>query len=330
MWLPAGFQTINLRVSVHVETMEWSSVKMAEKVWQALANELADTTAEAGRSVVAVIGGKRPSSGVVLSGDAVVTVNHGLRRDEEIAVVSGPGERVTGKVAGRDASTDLAVIKLQSPITAPAAKWGSTEKVRVGEFVLALGRSWRGNVVASSGILSGVIAEPFRTWRGGEIDRFIRPDLMLYPGFSGGPLVGASGEFLGINTAGLHRSGITVPAESVARVTLELLEKGRIERPYLGVGMQAVPVQESLKARLNLKVSEGLLVVHLEPQGPAEKAGLLVGDMLIELHGQPVSDTEEVQAVLRGLKAGAEVEAGLIRAGALQKVKIALEARPAR
>jgi S1-C subfamily serine protease len=313
-----------------VSVMEWSAVKMAERVWQALANELADTTAEAGRSVVAVMGGKRPSSGVILSADTVVTVNHGLRRDDEIAVVSSPGQKMTGKVLGRDASTDLAVIKLQSPAASPAAKWGSTEKVRVGEFVLALGRSWRGNVVASSGILSGVIGEPFRTWRGGEIDRFIRPDVMFYPGFSGGPLVGANGEFLGINTAGLHRSGLTVPAESVARVTRELVEKGRIERPYLGVGMQPVPVQESLKARLNLKASEGLLVVHLEPQGPAEKAGLLVGDMLMELHGQAVTDTDDVQSVLRGLKVGSGVEAGLIRAGALEKVTITLDARPAR
>lgn len=303
---------------------------MAERVWQQLTNELADTAAEAGKAVVAVMGGKRPSSGVLLSGDTVVTVNHGLRRDDEIAVVSGPGQKISAKVTGRDASTDLAVLKLQSSIPDPVTKWGSTQKVRVGEFVLALGRSWRGNVVASSGILSGVIAEPFRTWRGGEIDKFIRPDLMLYPGFSGGPLVAANGEFLGINTAGLHRSGITVPAETVARITSELLEKGRIERPYLGLGMQAIPVQESLKARLNLKASEGLLVVHLEPQGPAEKAGLLVGDMLMELQGNPVSDTEEVQAVLRSLKVGKEIEAGLIRAGALLKVKITLEARPGR
>lgn len=303
---------------------------MADRVWQALANELSEKTAEAGKAVVAVIGGKRPSSGVVLSRDTVVTVNHGLRRDDEIAVISSPGQKVTAKVIGRDATTDLAVLKLESAISTAVAKWGSTQKVRVGELVLALGRSWRGNVVASSGILSGVIAGPWRTWRGGEMEKFIRPDLTLYPGFSGGPLLGADGEFLGINTAGLHRSGITVPAETVARVTSELLEKGRIERPYLGLGMQAVPVPESLKAKLNLKASEGLLVVHLEPQGPADKAGLLIGDMLMELHGNPVSDTEDVQSALHTLKVGTEVEAELIRAGALQKVKIALEARPAR
>jgi S1-C subfamily serine protease len=304
--------------------------QMADRVWQALASELADTAAQAGKAVVAVIGGKRPSSGVALNSDTVVTVNHGLRRDDEITVISSPGNKVTAKVIGRDATTDLAVLKLESAISAPAAKWGNTQKLRVGEFVLALGRSWRGNVVSSSGILSGVIAGPWKTWRGGEIETFIRPDLVLYPGFFGGPLIGSGGEFLGINTAGLHRSGITVPAEAVARVTAELLEKGSIERPYLGLGMQAVPLPESLKTKLNLKASEGLLVVHLEPQGPADKAGVLIGDMLMELHGQPVSDTEDVQAALRALKVGAEVEAGLIRAGALQKVKIALAARPAR
>src|SRR6185312_4259250 len=100
---------------------------MAEKIWQALAIELADAATEAGKAVVAVMGGKRPSSGVVLSSDTVVTVNHGLRRDDEIGIVTGPGQNVTGKVAGRDASTDLAILKLASAISAPAAKWGNTQ-----------------------------------------------------------------------------------------------------------------------------------------------------------------------------------------------------------
>jgi len=176
-----------------------------------------------------------------------------------------------------------------------------------------------------------LIAGPWRTWRGGgELDQFIRPDLTMYPGFSGGPLIGSTGEFLGINTAGLHRSGITVPAVTVERVAAQLLEKGRVEKPWLGLAMQAVPLPESLRGKLNLTESEGLLVAHTEPGSPAEKAGVLLGDVLVSLGGKPVTDTDSVQDVLRGNKVGSAISAGLVRGGAMATVKITLEARPGR
>lgn len=303
---------------------------MVEKIWAALSNELAETTTEAGKSVVAVHGRRHPSSGVVFAPDAIVTASHTVKRDDEIAIITAPGVSARARVAGRDPGTDLAVLRLDQPIGEGVARWGDASRLRVGDFVLALGRSWRGNVVASSGIISGLIQAPWRTWRNGELDAFIRPDLTMYPGFSGGPLVSAGGDFLGINTAGLHRQGITIPAATVSRVARELLEKGRIERPYLGLGMQAVPLPESLRARLNLKTSEGLLVVHLEPEGAAEKAGLLLGDLLIELDGEPVTDTESVQDALRKRKVGDTAKATLVRAGAITSVKLVLQARPAR
>ncbi len=303
---------------------------MAEQIWTALSNEIANTAAEAGKSVVAVHGRRHPSSGVVFASDSIVTASHAVKRDDEITVITGPGERVKARIAGRDPGTDLAVLRLEQPIGTNPAKWSDTSKLRVGELVLALGRTWRGNVVASLGIVSGLINAPWRTWRGGELEQFIRPDLNLYAGFSGGPLAGSRGEFLGINTAGLHRSGITIPAGTVARVAKELLEKGRIERPYLGLAMQAVPLPESLQTRLNLKTGEGLLVAHVEPGGPAEKAGVLLGDVLLELDGQPVTDTEGVQDVLRATAVGKSLEATLVRAGAVTKLEIVLEARPGR
>jgi S1-C subfamily serine protease len=152
----------------------------------------------------------------------------------------------------------------------------------------------------------------------------------LYPGFSGGPLVASSGEFLGLNTAGLHRSGITIPASTVQRVAAELLEKGTIERPYLGLGMQPVALPESLRSKLNLKADDGLLIVHLDAGGPADKAGVLLGDLLIELGSHGLQDIENVQSVLRSAKSSQEIEAKLIRAGAMTTLKIKLEARPAR
>ena len=303
---------------------------MAEKVWQALSKEISATAAEAGRSVVAVHGRRHPSSGVILSSEAVVTVNHALRRDDEITVILEKGEHISARVAGRDSSTDLAVLRLGQAVSAPAPRWGDAAKLSLGELVLALGRSWRGNVVASSGIVSGLIEGPWRTWRGGELERFIRPDLTLYPGFSGGPLVNSAGEFIGINTAGLHRSGITIPAATVTRVAAQLLEKGRVERPYLGLAMQPVELPESLRSNLNLTTTEALLVAHVEPGAPAEKAGALLGDILFELEGKPVANTDAVQDALRAGTIGTEVTAGFIRGGSVTRLKIKLEARPAR
>jgi S1-C subfamily serine protease len=300
---------------------------MMESIWTRLANELAEVSATAGRSVVAVQGDRHPSSGIMFAKDAVVAASHAVRRDDEITVITAPGQKLAARVSGRDAGTDLVVLRLEQAIDAPAARWASSASLRVGELVLALGRTRRGHVVASSGILSGLINTPMRSWRGGEIDQFIRPDLNLYPGFSGGPLISSQGEFLGMNTAGLHRSGITVPSATVQRVSTELLEKGGVQRPYLGLAMQAVPLPESLRSGLNLTAGQGLLVVHVEPQSPAEKAGILLGDVLVGLGNAPVSETDSVQRVLRSHKAGDSVEADLIRGGSRIAANIRLEAR---
>ena len=323
MW-PAGISFI-----VDPDYKTNGSLVMAEKIWAALSNELADAAATVGKSVVAVLAGRHPGSGIVWTSDSVVTANHVVRRDEEIAVITSAGQEVVARVMGRDASTDLAVLRLQNPVEAQAPRWGDASRLRIGELVLALGRTRRGNIVASSGIVSGLMG-PWRTWRGGRLDQFIRPDLTLYSGFSGGPLVNAQGEVLGLNTAGLHRSGITVPAATVKRVATELLEKGQIERPYLGLAMQVVPLPESLRTKLNLIAHEGLLVAHVEPASPAENAGILLGDVLVELDGQSALDTGAVQEILSAHRVGEIIPAKLVRAGAIKDAQITLQARPRR
>lgn len=300
---------------------------MSQSIWAALSNELAEASSTAGKSVVAVHGRRHPSSGILWSNDSVVTANHALRRDEEISVITAPGQSALARVVGRDPGTDLAVLRLQQPVEGEPARWGEASRLRVGDLVLAVARTWRGNIVASSGVISGLMGR-WRTWRGGELDQFIRPDLTLYPGFSGGPLVNAQGEVVGLNTAGLHRSGIAVPASTVARVVAELLQKGRIERPYLGLAMQAVALPESLRTTLNLMANEGLLVVHVEPGSPADKGGILLGDVLVEIAGKAVADTDAVQATLHSLKVGQTVEIKLVRGGSLSKAGVKLAARP--
>jgi S1-C subfamily serine protease len=299
---------------------------MAENIWAALSNELTEAAAAVGKSVVAVHGRRHPSSGILWNKDSVVTASHALRRDEEITVVLAPGAKTMGRVAGRDPGTDLAVVRLQEKVDAPALSWGDSSGLRVAELVLALGRTWRGNVVASSGVISGLMGN-WRTWRGGQLDQFIRPDLVMYPGFSGGPLVSSQGSVLGLNTAGLHRSGVTVPAAAVKRIVAELLEKGSVARPYLGLSMQAAPLPESLRTKLNLMASEGLVVLYVEPGSPSEKAGVLLGDVLFELEGKSVADTDSVQETLRQASVGKVLQARLIRAGSVIQVNIELGSR---
>jgi len=300
-----------------------------ENIWSKLSNDLAEVSAATGKSVVAVQGTRHPSSGIVIAKDAVVTASHAVRRDDEITIIVAPGQKFSARVSGRDPSTDLVVLRLQQPFDAPPVGWAATSNLRVGELVLALARTRRGHIVASSGILSGLINGPMRTWRGGEIDQFIRPDLTMYPGFSGGPLVNSQGELLGMNTSGLHRSGITVPSATVQRISAELLEKGALQRPYLGLAMQAAPLPESLRTRLNLTAKEGLLVVHVEPGSPADKAAIFLGDVLIALGGKPADEIDAVQSILRSYKPGDSLEASLIRGGAITTIMLRLEARAA-
>ena len=299
---------------------------MAQSIWAALSNEFTEAASNLGKSVVALHGRGHAASGILWNKDSVVTASHALRRDEEITVILTPGSKILGRVAGRDPGTDLALVRLQEQADAPTLRWGDTSALHVGELVLALGRTWRGNVVASSGVISGLMGS-WRTWRGGKLDQFIRPDLMMYPGFSGGPLIGSQGSILGLNTAGLHRSGITIPASTVTRVVTELLEKGSVSRPYLGLSMQAAPLPESLRSKLNLITDEGLVVLYVESGGPADKAGVLLGDVLFELEGKSVSDTDSVQDILGGTPPGTVLQARFIRAGSVVAVNVELGTR---
>jgi S1-C subfamily serine protease len=295
----------------------------------ALSNDLAGAVERAGRSVVAVHARPRnPSSGVHWRQGVIVTADHTLRRDEEISVSLPDGRMIPAVLAGRDASTDLAVLKLQAA-EFPVAEIGDAAALRVGHMVLAVARSGERGVSASWGVISA-LGGPWRTWHGGQIDQFIRPDVSLYPGFSGGPLADAQGRVMGINTSGPRHLVLTIPASTVNRVVGQLLARGHIVRGYLGVGMQPVRLPESLKQTLNLPRSSGVIIVAVEASSPAEGAGLLIGDVLVAMNGVPVSDTADVQALLGPERVGTAVSASIIRAGLLAERVIMIGERPRR
>ena len=297
--------------------------------WRALSHESASVIEKAGGAVVAVHARRRiPASGVHWRPGIVVTAAHTLERDEEI-IVTLPGGRTAGAtLAGRDPSTDLAILKLEDP-NLPVAELGDITTLKVGHWVLAVGRTSEGGSRASLALV-GVVGPAWRTWSGGLLDHTVRLDRNLHPNFSGGPAVDDQGRMLGINTSALSRyAAVVIPASTVERVAAELEQKGHIGRGYLGLGMQPVRVPRKLRESLNLSSETGIMIMRVEPDGPAERAGVMLGDVLVALDASPVRDIDDVQFYLRGEQIGKPVKASIIRGGTLAELVIAVGERPA-
>jgi S1-C subfamily serine protease len=284
-----------------------------------LSQDLSATVEQVGRSVVAINARRRiPSSGVVWRPGVVVAASHTISRDEDIRVVLASGRSAAATLAGRDPTTDLAVLRLEEAAVPPVER-GQDGDLQVGRLVLALGRPGPG-ITASLGIISAVGGE-WRTWQGGRVDRFVRLDLAIYDGFSGGPLVEAGGKVLGLNTSGLSRAmALALPVSTVDRVTDQLLASGRVSRGYLGLAVQPVRLPEPLGL--------GLVVVKLEAGGPAEKAGVLLGDILTALDGRELSDPGDILGALGSERVGTAIQLQLLRGGEPRTLQATVGERP--
>ena len=291
--------------------------------------DLAAAAEQVGTSVVTVRARSGvPSSGIYWKKGTIVTVHHAIRNEEGITILTHEKKRVPAKLAGRDAGTDLAVLKLEDQAGMTTPSFGDAAQVKLANFVLALGRTRFGDLVASAGIVGGLSGE-WRTWRGGRIDQSIRLDLKLYPGFSGGPLVSVAGKVLGVNTNVLSRGrAVTIPVSTVNRTVDELLEKGHIARPYLGAAMQPVGIPENLRSKFKTAPVGGLMVLHVESGGPADKAGIVMGDVIVELGGTPALDLEQIHDFLLSRRIQDNIEVSLLRGGAAQTLGITLGERP--
>ncbi len=296
-------------------------------VLESLSNDLAGAVERAGQSVVAIHARRRiPASGIHWRPGIIVAAHHTLQREDDITISLADGSTVAATLAGRDPTTDLAVLKVDEA-KVPVAALADESGVRVGALVLALGRP--GNAVtASLGVISTVGGE-WRTWHGGTIDRFVRLDISIYDGFSGGPLIDASGRVLGLNTSGLSRgAALAIPVTTVNRVVDQLVKSGRVARGYLGLGMQAVRLPAALVERLSLPNDVGLMIVSAEPGGPGDSAGILIGDVLIAVGDRPVADPAEVLGLLGGDQIGKTLTTRIIRAGEPTSVAITIGERP--
>lgn len=293
---------------------------------QTLSNGFADAVKTAGAYVVRVEARRRmPATGIVYSADGViVTSHHVVERDDNIIIGLPDGKTVNAALVGRDPSTDLAVLRAQaSGLDAPA--WTPLNEVKVGHLALALGRPGH-TVMATLGIVSALSENEWRTPMGGRIERYLQTDVLMYPGFSGGPLLGADGKLIGMNTSALMQGvSLAIPAATIKRIADTLLSHGKIRQGYLGVGAQPIRLTESIREKAGQET--GLLLVSVESGGPADKAGLLIGDILIGGDDSTLRSMDDLLAFLVGDRVGQAAAIKIVRGGEVQTVSVTIGER---
>jgi S1-C subfamily serine protease len=297
---------------------------------RALSDELASAVERASRSLVAIHARPRiAASGVYWRDGLIVAANHTVRKDADIAVTMPDGSRGRASVVGRDGGTDLAVLRVESGSGAVVPEFAPDDELRVGHLMLAVGRPGDEGVTASLGVVSAV-GGSWRTWSGGDVDHFVRLDLTIYDGFSGGPLVDASGRVAGINCSALARGlPLAIPAATVNRVVDALLTRGHVPRGFLGVAMQPVRLPPAMTQRLGLESDQGVMITMVDADSPAERAGLLLGDVVVAIEGNTIHDPEEVTEYLGADRVGSTIQISVVRGGTKTTVPVIVGERGA-
>jgi S1-C subfamily serine protease len=289
-------------------------------------NELADAVAHAGTSVVTVLeGGREGVSGTIWRDGLAITAEHTIHGSDEVTILLPSGAKTKARVAGRDHGTDIAILEV--PSGTPAAAVADESQSRVGDIVLAVGRREAEGIAATYGMISA-IGGPWRTWQGARVDRWLRLDLNPFTGFSGGPIVNARGQALGMATSGPRRTAVVIAASTVNRVVDQLLQRGRIARGYLGIGMQPVAFPEAARQSLGLDADHGLLVVAVAPGSPADKAGLFLGDIIVKAGGSSIQHIQSLQPLLDSENVGKAIPIDIVRGGQLLKLDITIGEKP--
>ena len=289
---------------------------------QKFSDGLAAAVEKAAQSTVTVDArGRIPATGIVWSADGeILTADHVIQRDESINVTLPDGTTHAAKVLGRDSGSDLALLKIEGAKGLAVPEWA--EAVKVGNLIFAVGRpedlqATLGSVVA----LGGPVRGRFR-----YLEAYIQTDVTMYPGFSGGPLVDASGRVAGLNSSALARgASIAVPVAVARALTDALRRDGHIQRGFLGVSTQPVRLAENIAAQL--KQQSGLMIIGAEKDSPAEKAGLMQGDVLVSLGGQTVTDIEALQTALGPGTVGKTVTVKVVRGGELKDIPVTVGER---
>jgi serine protease Do len=299
-----------------------------------LSNELAGAAERASVSIVAVHGRRGiGTSGIAWRDNLVVTSSEGIRVDEGIKVMLPDGPVAAARLKGRDPGTDIAVLELDLGGEAgsgalPSFEFAGDAALKVGQLALAVGRTANTGPIASFGIVSGVSGE-WKSWRGGKLDPFVRLDISVYPTLSGGAAVDGAGKLIGMISTGLSRSSVfAVTGGTINRVAGMLIEKGYVSHGFLGIALQPVALPREIKEKL--QQDTGIMLLGIEPEGPAATSGLLLGDVLVAAGAQSLAGAEALAAFLERTPAGQTVKFQVLRAGAVHERDVRIGERPSK
>ena len=291
----------------------------------ALSDATAQLVENAAGSIVSVNSGSRwHSSGIHWRSGIIVTAEEVLERDENIELTLPGGRSVVASLVGRDPTTDVAVLRFQ-PDGLPTAATAKAP-LRTGEPIFAIGNH-DGSALAAFGIVA-LAGGSWRSSRGGTIDNFLRLDLTLSPAAEGGALVDAQGRVLGMTVLGPRRRALAIPTSTIERAVDQLLARGHVFRAYLGASLRPVRGERWRDSSSASSGGRGVLVVDVDPEGPAKRAGLLLGDVITSWNGKPIDRVREVMHLLGPESVGTTVELCLIRGGATTTLQVILGERP--
>ncbi len=304
--------------------MEQTQTTTNTPLLRLLSNQMADAVERIGPALALVYGRPRqPASGVVYGQDLVLTADHVLEREDDLTIQTHDKRTLPAQFVGRDLATDLAVLRVAD--LGLAAATASEETARVGQMVMAVGRTANDGPMASSGVIS-IIGGPLRTGRGVTLERYIRTDATPYPGFSGGPLIDMQGAVIGILTTGLVNGiALAIPMDIAKNIADTLVKQGYIKRGYLGISSQLVRLPDAQRAGQTQE--HGLLIVKVDENSPAEKGGLMLGDILVALDGHAINDSEDLQILLTGDRVGKAIPIDVIRGNSLQTLQVTVGQR---
>ncbi len=289
------------------------------EILQTLSNAIQQVAESASPSVVSISSDGGNGTGIVWDEDGhIVTAYHVVRRLNEVQVTAG-GQTLTAKVVGKDRTSDIALLKADTKLQ--PIKRGDSESLKVGQFVLALANAFGPSASATSGIITGV-KRNIGGWWGVQIDEAIVTDARVNPGYSGGPLVDPSGKMVGMNVALISSRGIAIPVSKVSQAVQRIVSGAPTGRAYLGIVSNPVQLPEQATRIPGVKQEYGLVVLSVEPGSPADKAGLMLGDVLLGLGNNNIESFGDLTSQLSQDIVGKATKLKVLRAGKLEELTV--------
>ena len=296
------------------------SKSVQTQILRSLSDAMTELAENVGQSVVRVRSRRGFGSGVIWSQDGyILTCSHVVGRAPTVEVGLRDGVRVEARVIGHDPFADMALLKVDRT-GLKSIELGDSDATEVGQLVFAFANPFGRTASTTSGIVT--TAKASLGWGAGSGEDVIVTDAPLNPGYSGGPLVEASGKMIGLNVAYANARGISIPINTIKGTVTELIKEGRIQVAHLGISTDAVAFPKRIAEQVGLEEQEGLMILEVEPDSPAKKAGLAVGDILVTFNSSPITSHFDLRRLLTKDVIGKPIQIGVLRTERLVKLTI--------